>query len=253
MGEIPVGIRPIEIGDVIRRAAAKCVLLVAGASATSECGADQLCAGLKAGVEGGVHAVFQAWAETDADEKNGFLVIDAENAFNSMSRVNMLWTVRHLWPAGARFAFNCYSFYSLLICRNSTGEPLTMWSKEGQIQGDPLSMFLYGIGILPLIRKLKQLHVDCIQPWFADDAAALGEWYRLVLLYEDLLLYGKGYGYFPNPVKCKVVVHPGHEALAHEFFNVHRSLGFEICTGTRYLGGWIGTEVGRDEYVTEST
>ena len=126
-----------------------------------------------------------------------------------------------------------------------------MWSKEGQIQGDPLSMFLYGMGILPLIRKLKQLHVDCIQPWFADDAAALGEWYRLVLLYEDLLLYGKGYGYFPNPVKCKVVVHPGHEALAHEFFNVHRRLGFEICTGTRYLGGWIGTEVSRDEYVTE--
>ena len=60
LGKIPVGIRPIGIGDVIRRAAAKCVLLVAGASATSECGADQLCAGLKAGVEGGFHAVFQA-------------------------------------------------------------------------------------------------------------------------------------------------------------------------------------------------
>ena len=50
-----------------------------------------------------------------------------------------------------------------------------MWSKEGQIQGDPISMFLYGIGILPLIRKLKALHPDAVQPWYADDAAALAE------------------------------------------------------------------------------
>ena len=29
-------------------------------------------------------------AEMDEDEKNSFLVIDAENMFNSMSQVNML-------------------------------------------------------------------------------------------------------------------------------------------------------------------
>ena len=75
-------------------------------------------------------------------------------------------------------------------------------AKEGQIQGDPLSMFLYGIGILPLIRKLKDLHPDVVQPWYADDAAALAEWFRLVQLFDDLLLYGRGYGYFPNSAKC---------------------------------------------------
>ena len=225
LGKIPVGIRPIGIGDVIRRAATKCVLLVAGASATSKCVADQLCAGLKAGVEGEVHTVSQAWVETDVDEKNGFLVIDAENAFNSISRVNMLWTLRHLWPTGARFAFNGYCFSSLLVCRNSTGESLKMWPKDGQIQGDPLSMCLYGIGLLLIIWKLKQLHVDCIQPWFADDAAALGEWYHLILLYEDLLLYGKSFGYFPNPAKCKVMVHPGHEAAANKILQHSQTKG----------------------------
>ena len=142
---------------------AKCVLKVAGPLATLECDADQLCVDLKAGVEGGVHAVSAVWAEIDKDEKNGFLVIDAENAFNSMSRVTMLWNVYHLWPAGARFAFNCYCFANLLLCRSNSGEALQMWSKEGQIQGDPLAMFLYGIGILPLIWKLKVLHPDVVQ------------------------------------------------------------------------------------------
>ena len=163
LGKKPIGIRPIGIGDIFRRAAAKVVLLVAGPAATTACGADQLCAGLKVGVESGVHAVAGLWAEMDEEERQGFLVIDAENAFNSLSRVNMLWNVRHLWPEGARFAFNLYCFTSLLICRSNTGEHLQMWSKEGSIQGCPLSMFLYGIGVLPLIQKLKVLHPDIIQ------------------------------------------------------------------------------------------
>ena len=116
LGKDPIGIRPVGIGDIFRRAAAKCVLVVAGPLATTECRSDQLCAGLKAGVDGTVHAVSAVWAEMDQDEQNGFLVIDAENAFNSCSRINMLWNVRHLWPAGARFAFNCYSFATLLVC-----------------------------------------------------------------------------------------------------------------------------------------
>ena len=35
-------------------------------------------------------------------------LVDAHNGFNELSRLAMLWTVRHLWPAGAIFAFNCY-------------------------------------------------------------------------------------------------------------------------------------------------
>ena len=46
----PIGIRPIGIGNIFCRAAAKVVLLVAGPAATTACGADQLCAGLKADV-----------------------------------------------------------------------------------------------------------------------------------------------------------------------------------------------------------
>ena len=74
----------------------------------------------------------------ESEENTGFLLIDADNAFNEASRVNMLWTIRHEWPAGARFAFNCYPHHSLLVVRNPGGKPLTFFSKEGVTQGTHL-------------------------------------------------------------------------------------------------------------------
>ena len=70
LGKDPVGIRPIRIGDIWRQAMEKCVLKVARPSALSECSADQLCTGMKAGVEGSVHALSVVWAEMDEDERN---------------------------------------------------------------------------------------------------------------------------------------------------------------------------------------
>ena len=55
------GVRPVGIGEIWRRLCAKTVLVVAGAEAKEECGDEQLCAGLEAGIEGGIHAARQAW------------------------------------------------------------------------------------------------------------------------------------------------------------------------------------------------
>ena len=35
-------------------------------------------------------------------------LMDAWSCFNKLIRLAMLWTVHHRWPAGARFAFNCF-------------------------------------------------------------------------------------------------------------------------------------------------
>ena len=43
---------------------------------------------------------------TQDAEPSGKTLVDAHNGFNELSRLAMLWTVRHRWPAGARFAFN---------------------------------------------------------------------------------------------------------------------------------------------------
>ena len=72
-------------------------------------------------------------------------------AFNEGNRTQMCWTIRHLWPAGARYVFNCYRHWAVLVVRAGNGNTTFLFSKEGVTQGDPLSMVAYGLSLLPLI------------------------------------------------------------------------------------------------------
>ena len=49
---------------------------------------------------------------THEDDSNRTTLVDDRNGFNKLSRLAMLWTVWHRWPAGARFAFNCYMHWA---------------------------------------------------------------------------------------------------------------------------------------------
>ena len=90
LAKIPIGIRPIGIGDILTRLAAKTVLSATRSEAAEACGIDQTCAGLAAGIEGDVHSIrllFDQWQE---DEDWGFFMTDARNAFNSACRKTLL-------------------------------------------------------------------------------------------------------------------------------------------------------------------
>ena len=63
------GVRPVSIGELWKRLITKCFLLVAGQTAKEVCGVDQLCAGLEAGVEGGVHSMVREWELMDKQQQ----------------------------------------------------------------------------------------------------------------------------------------------------------------------------------------
>ena len=88
----------------------------------------------------------------DADPSRTTLV-DACNSFNELSRLAMLWTVRHLWPAGARFAFICCRHWAQLLLLQMGEPPVTILIRKGLTQGDPLSVVLYRITLVPLQRS----------------------------------------------------------------------------------------------------
>ena len=62
---------------------------------------------MEAGIEGAIQAARLQWAQHLEEEDWGFLLIDSRNAFNEENQTTMLWAVRHEWPSGARFTYNC--------------------------------------------------------------------------------------------------------------------------------------------------
>jgi len=80
------------------------------------------------------------------DDVEGGLLVDAGNAFNVLAREATLWNSRILWPSGSRFLFDTYrGLARIFIC----GTDEVILSKEGTAEGDPLGMFMYGIGVIP--------------------------------------------------------------------------------------------------------
>ena len=85
-------------------------------------------------------------------DMNAVLLIDAENAFNSLNRKVMLHNLKFICPIIATSIINCYATPSRLfiVC---VGEIL---SSEWTTQGDPTAMRAYALGILPLIKFLLE-------------------------------------------------------------------------------------------------
>ena len=104
-------------------------------------------------------------------EPIGTTLVDACNRFNELSRLAMLWTVQHRWPAGAIFACNCYKHWAQLLLRQPGELPVTILVIEGVTQGDPLSMVLYGIILVPLAEELRAADPGLLYPFYADGAA----------------------------------------------------------------------------------
>ena len=60
------GVRPIGVGEVLRRILGEVMALATGMDVEEECMTDQLCSGLKAGIEGAVHAMRELFEENAA-------------------------------------------------------------------------------------------------------------------------------------------------------------------------------------------
>ena len=66
---------------------------------------------------------------TQEADQSGTTLVDARYGFKELSRLAMLWTVRRHWPAGARFALNCYSHWAQLLLRQPGEPPVTILSR----------------------------------------------------------------------------------------------------------------------------
>ena len=98
----------------------------------------QLSAGQEAGAEASIHAMQDIFANKDTE---AVLLIDDENALNSINRKVMLHSLNFICPMSPTFITNfCTTPARLFIIDG--GQIL---SKEGTTQGDPTAMGAYSL------------------------------------------------------------------------------------------------------------
>ena len=159
-----------------------------------------------------------------------------ENASNYINCIGILWTVCHLWPSRDSFVYNCYCNWSYLVLQNGNGTASFLQSREGVTQGDTLAMAAYVIGILLLIKWPEDKFPYVTHPWYTDNDDALGTFTGVELYFNSLKQFGPERGYYPEPSKCVMIVHPDNVDHGKRFV---LCCGFNLCNGVHYLGRFI--------------
>jgi hypothetical protein len=250
----PDGIRPIGVGEALRRIVAKTVTRILRNDIQQATGTLQTCSGIEAGIEAAVHAMRDIFMEDDTE---ALLLVDAKNAFNSLNREVALNNIAVICPTFHRFLNNSYQCPSKLFIVDSqmtSKEVQFIYSKEGATQGDPAAMAMYALGTRPLMDILEQntmLDTDqSKQVFYADDASAAGKLEGLKHWWEELCKHGPDYGYYTNASKTVLIVKKLENLpTARVLFG---KTGVTITLkGERHLGAVIGSEEFRCQYVTE--
>ena len=81
------GDRPVGVGETLRRIVGKSVAKVTKSDVQQAGGVLETCSGVESGIEAAVHAMSQTWKDETCE---AVLLVDAENAFNSLNRAAAL-------------------------------------------------------------------------------------------------------------------------------------------------------------------
>ena len=156
-------VRPIAVGEVLRRLVSKCVAVQLRSrfvDLLSPYG--QLGVGVKCGTEKISHLLSHCLDEIGDDESHTLLQIDFENAFNNVSRRAVVSSVATHFPELLPYIELCYGKHSRLFYGN-----WELVSACGVQQGDPLGPTLFSLTLLPYLQRMKKLCVQSL--WYLDD------------------------------------------------------------------------------------
>uniref|UniRef100_A0A8D8Z6P9 Uncharacterized protein n=1 Tax=Cacopsylla melanoneura TaxID=428564 RepID=A0A8D8Z6P9_9HEMI len=97
-----------------------------------------------------------------------------------------------------------------------------------------------------MIWNLKK--ITCVQNWYADDSSCTGHLAQIKNWFENLLIEGPKWGYFPEPRKCVLIVKEGYQEQADEIFG---DINVKIDTSHKFLGSFVGNNNLKKEFVQE--
>ena len=211
------GIRPIAVGNTLRRICAKCVSSFATDQRRIDFHGTQFGCGTSRGAEIAAH-VFRSLIENEQNPENVILKVDFKNAFNSLKRDKILDTVFRKRRQIYNYTHSAYSESSHLF--------FVIQSQESCQQGDPKVPALFSDTIQDLVNQMfSQYNV-----WYLDDGNVSDD-YRMVL--EDLKrIIGSAdeYGLSLEKTKCYLIFLGNCTKISKRRI---KALFDEICPGIK--------------------
>ena len=193
------GVRPIAVGELLRRLVGKCLMASVREEARHYFWPSQVGVGVKGGAEKAVHTV-RAWMQRNSSSSQKVLVkLDFANAFNCVSRQVALREVAAKFPGLARFATWCYQMPSSLRFGSFTLE-----SQTGVQQGDPLGPLLFAAAIHPLASTLRAQGLD-LAIHYLDDGVLAGDLGAVAAALAHVQQQASSMGLVLNLAKCEAV------------------------------------------------
>jgi hypothetical protein len=231
------GLRPIAIGETIRRLVSKCCCWEAEMTAPYIFGSLQVGVATKGGGEAVIHAVRKIAKELGDDPSRVMLKVDLTNAFNMVDRTEMLRRVREQLPNIYHWTKYCYAQPAHLFFGD-----MLLASMAGVQQGDPLGPVLFSLVLHPLVEKIQKEFPNLdLNVWYLDDGTIIGKQEDVYGAFELLRREGPALGLHLN-VKKNELWWPSRAAedpFPKDVIRVENS-------GVKLLGAPIGTT----EYTT---
>ena len=205
------GLRPIAVGEVLRRLTSKCAARAVLPDALSILSPLQVGVGLPGGCDAILHSVSSVLCDTSIPPHNKLtLLVDFSNAFNSIDRAAMFHEVRSRLPRISSWLECSYGSQPTLLLDN-----LPILSCCGVQQGDPLGPLAFALVLHPIIEKIKESVPSLlINAWYLDDGTLCGTERDLATALSIIEAEGPPRGLFLNRRKSLIYT-PANSSITH--------------------------------------
>ena len=192
----PSGVRPISMGEVLRKVAGKCALKVLAPQLLSFFEPTQFGVTSKNGTELVTHLVTDYIMSHIRDRDAVVWQFDAKNAFNNILRKVFLEEITKEFPSLARYAHLLYCDHAVL---RFNGVKMDFSLANGGAQGCNLA----GVGFASAIqnRIVKRISAEFgidLNLWYADDGHVCGKISEVSKAEKFVNTNGPEIGLFPN-------------------------------------------------------
>jgi hypothetical protein len=190
------GLRPITIGESITRLTGRSLASLSKEEVLEYLGNIQFGVATPGGVEIATNKLKLLLA---MNPTKACLNTDVKNAFNEISRKQILSVVWEKFPSLYRYVYSCYKSRAFL----SAGEK-SLWSSEGARQGDSIASILFTIALQPILLRLKSKYKNLEIIAIADDVSFFDDQDTLLEVFTDYSTWAKEIGLEVQPSKSKL-------------------------------------------------